>query len=207
MNYHHLTIEERSRIRKYYVDGLSYREIARLIRRNVSTVSREIRRNCTHKHGVYDVDEEARLLQHHRHRPPIHSCVLHHHADFSIHGSEPTTSPAIPAVVCCTSNGPMTNLPPGRRTATMLLYLETSIPTAVIILCSIGIPPTKDLQPATAPAHYRFSLLSYPNVRKTLMIQPAQIERRNERAGLQFAIPSAKAHAGHSKADYPLIVA
>ena len=36
MNYHHLTIEERSCIRKYYVDGLSYREIARLIGRNVS---------------------------------------------------------------------------------------------------------------------------------------------------------------------------
>ena len=35
MNYHHLTIEERSCIRKYYVDGLSYREIARLIGRNV----------------------------------------------------------------------------------------------------------------------------------------------------------------------------
>ena len=52
MNYHHLAIEERSCIRKYYVDGLSYREIARLIGRNVSTVSREIRRNCTH---MYDI--------------------------------------------------------------------------------------------------------------------------------------------------------
>ena len=52
MNYHHLTIEERSCIRKYYVDGLSYREIARLIGRNVSTVSREIRRNCSH---MYDI--------------------------------------------------------------------------------------------------------------------------------------------------------
>ena len=52
MNYHHLTIEERSCIRKYYVDGLSYREIARLIGRNVSTISREIRRNCTH---MYDI--------------------------------------------------------------------------------------------------------------------------------------------------------
>ena len=41
--YHHLTIEERSCIRKYYVDGLSYREIARLIGRNVSTVSRDTR--------------------------------------------------------------------------------------------------------------------------------------------------------------------
>ena len=52
MNYHHLSIEERSCIRNYYVDGLSYREIARLIGRNVSTVSREIRRNCTH---MYDI--------------------------------------------------------------------------------------------------------------------------------------------------------
>ena len=52
MNYHHLSIEERSCIRKYYVDGLSYREIARLIGRNVSTVSREIRRNRTH---MYDI--------------------------------------------------------------------------------------------------------------------------------------------------------
>ena len=58
MNYHHLTIEERSCIRKYYVDGLSYREIARLIGRNVSTVSREIRRNCSHMHDIPNYYEE-----------------------------------------------------------------------------------------------------------------------------------------------------
>ena len=52
MNYKHLSIEERSCIRKYYVDDLSYRKIAKLIGRNVSTVSREIRRNCTH---MYDI--------------------------------------------------------------------------------------------------------------------------------------------------------
>ncbi|MEE0795618.1 MAG: helix-turn-helix domain-containing protein [Oscillospiraceae bacterium] len=52
MNCHHLRPEERSCIRRCYVDGLSYREIARLIGRNVSTVSREICRNCTH---VYDI--------------------------------------------------------------------------------------------------------------------------------------------------------
>ena len=52
MNYTHLSIEERSCIRKYYVEGLSYRKIADLIGRNVSTVSREIRRNCTH---MYDI--------------------------------------------------------------------------------------------------------------------------------------------------------
>ena len=39
MNYHHLTIEERSCIRKYYVDGLSYRDRS-ADGRNVSTVSR-----------------------------------------------------------------------------------------------------------------------------------------------------------------------
>ena len=62
MNYHHLTIEERSCIRKYYVDGLNYREIARLIGRNVSTVSREIRLNCTH---MYDIPPTTRT-QHRR---------------------------------------------------------------------------------------------------------------------------------------------
>lgn len=45
MNYKHLTIEERCCIRKFYNEGKSYREIARLIERNVSTVSREILRN------------------------------------------------------------------------------------------------------------------------------------------------------------------
>ena len=48
MNYKHLSKEERSCIRKYYVEGLSYRKIAKLIGRKVSTISREIRRNCTH---------------------------------------------------------------------------------------------------------------------------------------------------------------
>lgn len=52
MSYTHLTIEERCCIRKYYVEGLSYRKIAELIGRNVSTVSRELRRNCTH---MYDI--------------------------------------------------------------------------------------------------------------------------------------------------------
>ena len=46
MNCHHFSIEERSCIRKYYVVGLSCREIARLIGRNAGTVPREIRRNC-----------------------------------------------------------------------------------------------------------------------------------------------------------------
>ena len=50
MNYNHLTIEERCCIRKYYNEGKSFREIAILIGRNVSTISREILHIfCKHK--------------------------------------------------------------------------------------------------------------------------------------------------------------
>lgn len=52
MNYHHLTIEERCCIREFYNKGKSYREIAGLIGRNPSTISRELRRNCTY---MYDI--------------------------------------------------------------------------------------------------------------------------------------------------------
>lgn len=48
MSYKHLTIEERCCIQKYYKDGLSYRKIAELVGRNVSTISRELRRNCSY---------------------------------------------------------------------------------------------------------------------------------------------------------------
>ncbi|MCQ2327724.1 MAG: IS30 family transposase [Bacteroidales bacterium] len=46
MSYQHLTIEERCCIREFYNKGKSIREIANLIDRNPSTISREIRRNC-----------------------------------------------------------------------------------------------------------------------------------------------------------------
>ena len=52
MNYHHLTLEERCCLREYYKKGYSYRKIAELIGRNVSTVSRELRRNCTHMYEI-----------------------------------------------------------------------------------------------------------------------------------------------------------
>ncbi len=45
MNYHHLTIEERCCIREFYKNGKTFREIAVLVGRNVSTISREINRN------------------------------------------------------------------------------------------------------------------------------------------------------------------
>ena len=78
MNYYHLTIEERSCIRKYYVDGLSYREIARLIGRNVSTVSREIRCNCTHMYDIptyypHTAQKKYLLRRSYCHRGMFHS--------------------------------------------------------------------------------------------------------------------------------------
>ena len=48
MSYAHLTIEERCCLREYYNKGYSYRKIAELLGRNVSTISREINRNKTY---------------------------------------------------------------------------------------------------------------------------------------------------------------
>ncbi len=45
MNYTHLTIEERACLREYYLQGKSFRKIAKLLGRSASTISREIRRN------------------------------------------------------------------------------------------------------------------------------------------------------------------
>ena len=52
MGYVHFSIEERCCLREYYKKGLSYRKIAELLGRNVSSVSRELRRNCTHYYDV-----------------------------------------------------------------------------------------------------------------------------------------------------------
>jgi IS30 family transposase len=48
MSYKHLTIEECCCLREYYNKGYSYRKIAKLLGRNVSTISREINRNKTY---------------------------------------------------------------------------------------------------------------------------------------------------------------
>ena len=52
MGYMHFSIEERYCLREYYKKGYSYRKIAKLLGRNVSSVSRELHRNCTH---MYDI--------------------------------------------------------------------------------------------------------------------------------------------------------
>ena len=73
MNYHHFSIEERCCLREYYVKGKSYREIARLLGRNVSTVSRELRRNCTFFRDIpryypYTAQKKSNLRNSYRHR-------------------------------------------------------------------------------------------------------------------------------------------
>ena len=45
MNYIHLTIEERACISKFKEMKLSLREMAKILNRNVSTISRELKRN------------------------------------------------------------------------------------------------------------------------------------------------------------------
>ena len=73
MNYHHFTIEERCSLREYYVKGKSYREIAKLLGRNVSSISRELRRNCTFyrdipRHYPYTAQKKSKLRNSYRHR-------------------------------------------------------------------------------------------------------------------------------------------
>ena len=71
--YHHFTIEERCCLREYYVKGKSYREIAKLLGRNVSSVSRELRRNCTFYRDIpryypYTAQRKSNLRNSYRHQ-------------------------------------------------------------------------------------------------------------------------------------------
>ena len=73
MNYHHFTIEEGCCLREYYVKGKSYREIAKLLVRNVSSVSRELRRNCTFYRDIpryypYTAQRKSNLRNSYRHK-------------------------------------------------------------------------------------------------------------------------------------------
>ena len=73
MSYKHFTIEERCCLREYYAKGKSYREIAKLLGRNVSSVSRELRRNCTFYRDVpryypHTAQKKSNLRKSYRHR-------------------------------------------------------------------------------------------------------------------------------------------
>lgn len=71
--YKHFTIEERCCLREYYKKGKSYREIAKLLGRNVSSISRELRRNRTHQYDVptyypHTAQKKSDLRNSYRHR-------------------------------------------------------------------------------------------------------------------------------------------
>lgn len=48
--YQHFTIEERTCLRKYNMEGLSFRKIAKLSGRSPGSISREIARNYTNRY-------------------------------------------------------------------------------------------------------------------------------------------------------------
>lgn len=73
MGYTHYSIEERVCLREYYKKGYRYRKIAELLGRNVSSVSRELRRNCTHMYEVpayypHTAQKKSDLRNSYRHR-------------------------------------------------------------------------------------------------------------------------------------------
>lgn len=55
MNFIHLTIEERACISKFKQMNMSLREMAKILDRNVSTISRELKRNSYKKSINYSV--------------------------------------------------------------------------------------------------------------------------------------------------------
>ena len=52
-SYTHFTLTERESLRILQTQGISLREIARRMGRNVSSISRELRRNCNKRTGLY----------------------------------------------------------------------------------------------------------------------------------------------------------
>ena len=78
MNYRRLSIEERSCMRKYYAEGVRYREITRRIGRDVSTVLRKIRRNRLHLQDIptyypHTAQKKYLLQRSYCHRGMFHS--------------------------------------------------------------------------------------------------------------------------------------
>lgn len=70
MKYNHLTINERACIYQYKQLGMSLRDIAKALKRNVSTISRKLKRNnCGHRykylaHIAQDKYEIRRINSH-----------------------------------------------------------------------------------------------------------------------------------------------
>ena len=102
MNYNHLTIEERCCLHKYHQDGLSCREIARLLNRNVSTISRELRRNCIFKKGMPAYSPYIAHGKYRRRRTYCHRGIYHYPPEVLEYINEKLQATWSPEQISCT---------------------------------------------------------------------------------------------------------
>ena len=139
------------------------------------------------QHRIDNGNKKARFLQCQCDRSPVRTGMFHYNTDIASQFLSVDASFFKSLFVWWTSKGRSTISPPGLRTATVLLLLDTSIPTAVITAASIFLT---SFNAGSAYAHYRFSLLCDTNVRQHFYLpitQPASIERCNGDGGEQFA--------------------
>lgn len=102
MNYKHLTIEERCCLHKYHQDGLSCRKIARLMDRDVSTVSRELRRNCYCKCGMPVYSPYIAQGKYRRRRTYCHRGIHHYSQEVIDYINEKLLATWSPEQIACT---------------------------------------------------------------------------------------------------------
>ena len=74
MNYIHLTIEERACISKFKEMKMSLREMAKILNRNVSTISREIKRNSYRTSINYSVIRYSPTVAHRKYNERRINC-------------------------------------------------------------------------------------------------------------------------------------
>lgn len=71
MNYNHLTINERACVYQFRELGMSMRQIAKALNRNVSTISRELKRNycgCKYKYLAHIAEKKYNVRRKKCHR-------------------------------------------------------------------------------------------------------------------------------------------
>ena len=74
MNYNHLTIEERACITKFKEMKISIREMARLLNRNTSTISRELKRNSYKTSINYSVTKYSPIVANKKYKERRKNC-------------------------------------------------------------------------------------------------------------------------------------
>ena len=102
MNYKHLTIIERRCLYNYHREGLSCREIARLIGRDVSTVSRELRRNSNLPYDVSTYRPYPAQKRYEVRRIYCHRGILHYSQEIIDYINEKLLLTWSPEQISCT---------------------------------------------------------------------------------------------------------